>query len=220
MARLRSSAPAGTLPGLTGPLLLRVAGQSVGDVARALKQGRMGWLPAIARAFALHRPCARIPRHVGSAVLAAVQAQTGRSRTVLVGSWRRGKAVTRDVDVLSTAALPRIDFAGIGAVLAVYADGPKKRSAVLRVLSRGQRFVIPVDLFRAAPAEWGSALLHFTGPARYNIGLRVHARAMGYTLSQHGAVPLAGRGSGPVLFATERGAIKFLGKKWKDPSDR
>ena len=132
---------ADTLPGLPARLaeILRRRLVSVRDIAIAIRRGRLrdlgvDSLPAITVAHALHPPTKEIPRAVCRKVLRGVQrAVGGRRLTELVGSYRRGKEHPRDVDVLTTAPLAAIDLSRIGEVLAVYAAGDAKRSAIIEV---------------------------------------------------------------------------------------
>jgi DNA polymerase/3'-5' exonuclease PolX len=214
------AAAAADLPGMRAADCARWRGKSAADVAALARKDPASKRlpPAIAVAWARHRPHRRIPRAVGAAIRRRLAARCPARKFELVGSWRRGKEHPGDVDVLTTARLAGVPLAAAGDVLAEYASGPAKRSAILAVRVGKKTWRVPVDLFRAAARDWGTALLHFTGPYTFNIGARAHAKRAGRRLSQHGVTDLA---TGRVRhFASERAALAHVGKTWKAPAAR
>jgi DNA polymerase/3'-5' exonuclease PolX len=150
-----------------------------------------------------------------------------RPEVLPVGSVRRGTAArVKDLDLLVVApagAIGRGLLAGAALprgwrLRRVRAAGPRRRA--LDVASpAGRRF--RVDLFAAAPGERPFALLHFTGPWRYNVRLRARAKARGWRLNQYG---LFGARSGrPVPGPrprSERALAARLGVRFRAPSAR
>ncbi len=61
------------------------------------------------------------------------------------------------------------------------------------------------------PGRAGSYLVHFTGSAEHNVALRHRARELGWSLSEHGLVPLDDDTAPPTTFATEAELYAFLG---------
>jgi DNA polymerase (family 10) len=73
-----------------------------------------------------------------------------------------------------------------------------------------------LDVLTAPPGAAGSYLVHLTGSADHNVQLRQRARLLGWSLSEHGLVPLAdedsaAEDSAALTFATEADLYAFLG---------
>jgi DNA polymerase (family 10) len=60
------------------------------------------------------------------------------------------------------------------------------------------------------PGATGSYLVHFTGSAAHNVGLRHRARERGWSLSEKGLVPLDAPATEPLAFASEAELYAFL----------
>jgi DNA polymerase (family 10) len=73
-----------------------------------------------------------------------------------------------------------------------------------------------VDLRVVAPAEYGAALLYFTGSKAHNIELRKIAQGLGLKLSEYGVF----RGETRVAGATEQEVYTTLGLAWIPPELR
>lgn len=217
--RFRSKDSAKNLPGLTAASSLLIKGKTIGNVAKELRAGHLTQLPAITRAYALHHPNSSVPRNVCEYVLLKIKSMT-RSRVELVGSWRRGSVKPRDIDILTNAPLNRIDFSTIGTVLSIYANGDSKRSAIIQVNVSGHSYKVPIDIFHAEKQSWGTALLHFTGPATYNIRLRAHARKMGYKLNQYGLLAISKKNKSLKCYTQESQVLAFLNATWRPPNFR
>src|SRR5262249_40366709 len=95
--------------------------------------------------------------------------------TQIVGSLRRGCEVVGDVDLLTTspAAMGLLPML----VDEVFVRGAAKVS--------GRKGEIQVDLNLTTVEAMGSALMHHTGSAGFNIMCRSRAIRLGYSLSQH-----------------------------------
>ena len=65
--------------------------------------------------------------------------------------------------------------------------------------------------------DYGSLLLHCTGPAEFNKGCRMRAKANGWTLSEYG---LFDASTGECISKDEREILRKLGIGWVDPKDR
>jgi DNA polymerase (family 10) len=147
----------------------------------------------------------QIPREVALAV--AEELVRGLPDTQIVGSLRRGCEVVGDVDVLTTSQeamglLPRL-------VDEVFVKGDAKVSA-----RKGE---IQIDLNLTTVEAMGSALMHHTGSAGFNIMCRSRAIRLGYSLSQHGLF----KGDQLVASATEDEILGILGMEWAlDPVKR
>jgi len=81
----------------------------------------------------------------------------------------------------------------------------------------GRRGEVQVDLNITTVEAMGSALLHHTGSAGFNIMCRSRAIKLGYSLSQHGLF----KGDQLVASATEDEILGILGMEWAlDPAKR
>lgn len=193
--------------------------------------GALGRLPREARANVLFRPCRRIR---GAAALAAEVVRrlrfSGPAEVLAVGSVRRGAAEAGDLDFLVVArraapgflasarlARPRRGEAGLELAEA-YARGPRRRGLILRGPGANYR----ADLFLAAAAERPFALLHYTGPASYNVRVRAQAKRRGFRLNQYGLFSRAtGRPArGAARVRSEAGLARLLGVTPRPPAAR
>lgn len=209
-------ASADKLPGISSAQARALKGVSMRTLRAEIARGLHTDLPAIARAHALYPP-SKLVRGVHALIHRRLVKAYPRKRFALVGSWRRGKENPRDVDVLTNQDLQQLDLSVCGEVLAVYASGEKKLSAIIGVVHRGKYYRTPLDVFHANLSQWGSALLHHTGPYEFNIQLRVHARARGYKLNQYG---VDGADGTHWDFRTESAVGRFLGKSIPRPESR
>jgi DNA polymerase/3'-5' exonuclease PolX len=147
----------------------------------------------------------RIPGEVALAV--AKELVRALPDTVIVGSLRRGCEIVGDVDLLTTSPaaislLPTL-------VDELFVKGAAKVS--------GRKGEIQVDLNLTTVEAMGSALLHHTGSAQFNIMCRSRAIRLGYSLSQHGLF----KGDQLVASGTEDEILGILGMEWAlDPVKR
>jgi DNA polymerase/3'-5' exonuclease PolX len=147
----------------------------------------------------------QVPRDV--ALVVAEELVTALPDTVIVGSLRRECDVVGDVDLLTTSPtamslLPTL-------VDEVFVRGAAKVS--------GRKGEIQVDLNLTTVEAMGSALMHHTGSAGFNIMCRSRAIKLGYSLSQHGLF----KDDELVASATEDEILGILGMEWAlDPAKR
>lgn len=102
------------------------------------------------------------------------------------GSFRRRKETVGDVDILLAAKKPTEELA------AAIAKTIEKLSIVERVVAAGKTRIafdltskLRVDIRIVDLAQWGSALLYFTGSKEHNISLRRRAIAQGMKLNEY-----------------------------------
>jgi len=115
------------------------------------------------------------------------------------GSLRRFSETIGDIDILvsSTDASAVMDrFISMAAVDEVLAHGDTKSA----VMTAG----IQVDLRVVTPAEFGAAILYFTGSKAHNIALRQLALAKGWTLNEYALSEIE---SGKVVAAKTEASI-------------
>lgn len=106
----------------------------------------------------------------------------------LVGSFRRGLPTIKDLDILIESnsdeeTIKIIDkFEQVGLLLINLNAGYKMR----RYQASHNGITINIDLKFVASESFGSAMIHFTGPASLNISTRAQCKKLGYTLNEYG----------------------------------
>jgi len=132
------------------------------------------------------------------------------------GSYRRGREDPGDLDVVvilkSRVSLPEITelWVAEGKASAVNWVGDKKTQMVIEG--------VKVDIRTSTPRALGAALLYFTGPSGYNIGIRSAAKKAGFKLNEYG---LFNRETGEYIAgATEEDIYTALGRNYKPPTER
>ncbi|KAJ3343434.1 hypothetical protein HDU83_005667 [Entophlyctis luteolus] len=85
----------------------------------------------------------------------------------------------------------------------------------------GYQFARRIDLLIVPTREAGAATMYFTGNEEFNRGIRLLARKMGYSLSQHGLFRKEADGSKTLVASkTEQEIFDTLGVPWKPPEER
>lgn len=148
---------------------------------------------------------------------------------VVVGSYRRGAANSGDVDMLVTYPEAMTDkaasdfFRGFvaeltrrGYVLDKLVSGPKKWMGYVRI---GEGTPRRLDLLLTPPAQFGYAILYFTGSDKFNIAFRKWCLAHGYTLNEHEMKPTGDKPPPPPL-KTENDIFNFMGLQFIPPTER
>ncbi|MGF1635210.1 MAG: DNA polymerase/3'-5' exonuclease PolX [Phycisphaerae bacterium] len=168
----------------------------------------------------------------GEALLEAVRTIPGVKRAELAGSLRRRRETIGDLDIL---CCPSADggegvedigkaFASLPDVEEVIAAGTTKTSVRLRAGPQADLRVVP-------EANFGSALLYFTGSKDHNVKLRGMANDRGQTLNEWGLYDRAAfekakkePGRPPELKAvasdSEEAVYEALGLAWVPPELR
>jgi DNA polymerase (family 10) len=76
-----------------------------------------------------------------------------------------------------------------------------------------------LDILVTDEKEYPYALLYFTGSQQFNIAMRNHALAQGYSLNEHGLTPFIAKPAPPPCTA-ERDIFIFLGLNYVEPRHR
>lgn len=143
----------------------------------------------------------------------------------IVGSYRREKQNSGDIDVILT------DAAGNKNLLADFAEELEKEKLIEAFLTRGGTKIMAVarlpggkarrmDLMFAPPKEYAFAVLYFTGSASFNIGTRLRALELGLSLSEHGFKDAKTGDAAEVDVKNEKDIFKILGIAYKAPAAR
>tara|TARA_R110002020_G_scaffold102201_2_gene240223 strand:+ start:261 stop:776 length:516 start_codon:yes stop_codon:yes gene_type:complete len=100
-------------------------------------------------------------------------------KVAVVGSLRRKEEEIGDIDIQVQGSPNDIDQLFWRKGVAQLSGGEKRQ---IYKFKSG----IKINIFYAKPTEWGSSLMHNTGPRRYNIRKRAQVKRIGYKLNQEG----------------------------------
>jgi len=148
----------------------------------------------------------------------------------MVGSYRRGARDSGDIDILLRAPPSYSSYKRAyvlnefceklveqGYIKAVLALGSKKCMAICSFPNMTSR---RIDILMTTHTEFPFALLYFTGTDTFNIALRKHANARGWSLSEHGIKALDNSKSHVPNLTSEDDIFNFLGLPYTPPSQR
>ncbi|MBP7707643.1 MAG: DNA polymerase/3'-5' exonuclease PolX [Candidatus Aminicenantes bacterium] len=195
---------------------------------RAIADGSLAKLPGMgekkvenirkgleAREKAAARLSVRDAAALADEIVAYLAAGPGVGRVSAAGSLRRMRETVGDIDILAEgrdgAAVVRRFVRHPGAVR-VLAEGDTKGSIVLRSGDIERQ----VDLRVVGAAEYGAALLYFTGSKAHNIKLRGLAKERSLKISEYGVFKGAKRLAG----RSEEDCYAALGLPWVPPEMR
>jgi DNA polymerase/3'-5' exonuclease PolX len=157
----------------------------------------------------------RIPRSEMHAHVSRVHdaAQSAGCKAEVVGSYRRNATSSGDVDVLLvgdidaflTALYPEY-------VVGAIAKGAHKFMGLVKL--PGSDAARRIDVLATTAAELPFAMLHFTGPADFNVALRKIAMTKGMRLSEKGWDRT------DICATSEADILAELGVQWTQPQDR
>ena len=150
------------------------------------------------------------------------------SKFDIVGSYRRGKGESGDIDMIITnednnkkaftnfiEALTKDKI-----ILEFLTKGPIKRLTIGQLPGKTPR---RLDFLYSPSDEYAFALLYFTGSKFFNTVMRQRALDRGYTLNEHGFSTMVDGKKGKKLeqhFPDEKSIFNFLGMKYKEPAER
>lgn len=129
-----------------------------------------------------------------------------------LGSYRRQKAYSGDVDLMFKSADDFVFPRKIPGILGFYLRGPNKFSW----LTEFDGYVFQVDLLIVPSVEYATSLLYFTGSKTFNIDMRRHAKYSGFLLNEHGLY----RDGERIKTATEREIFDIIGYPYTTPKNR
>ena len=175
-------------------------------------------LPLQAQVWITHDPLGRIPNAAVPPI--AAEFMQGERDWETVGSWRRGRPLVGDVDILYWG--PDLDrlldrlHAAHGDRWEVYARGPHKIGGMFRPAGHGGKWV-EVDLWIANRDTLPYMRLYATGSKQWNVVMRQIAKRKGMKLNQYGLY----RADGSLIPArSEQEIFRHLGIKYKEPNQR
>jgi DNA polymerase/3'-5' exonuclease PolX len=170
----------------------------------------------------------RIPRaEMDQHATVLMTAKPASLEGVIVGSYRRGKADSGDIDMLIRTGAADVDASkalaefvaklkALGYIKEVLAMGSLKCMAICDL---GEGTGRRLDLLVTPPLEFPFAVFYFTGSDIFNVAVRSHALSRGFTLNEHGITQVSsGRSVSGVK--TERDIFSLLKLQWREPTDR
>jgi DNA polymerase (family X) len=201
---------------------------NIGDLKRAIADGRLAAVKGmgekkaanIRRGIEAHeRVQERVPvcdaAAAADAIIDYLKGSAGIGRIAAAGSLRRMKETVGDIDILASgkdgAAIIR-RLAAFPKVVRVLAEGETKGSVVITTGGVERQ----IDLRIVAEAEYGAALLYFTGSKAHNIKLRGMAKDRGLKISEYGIF----KGMKRIAGREEADVYKVLGMPWIPPEMR
>ena len=191
----------------------------------------------------------RIPRKemlYHEKVIKKIVATISRNKFVatIVGSFRREKPDSGDIDVLlsypeteaekpfsKTEAEKPFSKTEAESIFKQIVDEMVKLNYITDILALGSKKCLAIcrkenektrrlDLLLTPPDEYPYAILYFTGSDKFNIQMRRKALELGYSLSEHGLIPMRENVEVPDDLKTEKEVFKFLKMDYLEPKDR
>ncbi len=146
---------------------------------------------------------------------------------VIVGSYRRGRPDSGDIDMLIRTADATIDAP---AALAAYVTALKAAGYIKEVLAQGDHKCLAIcqlpgfsarrlDLLVTPPEEFPFAVLYFTGSDGFNVRMRQIAVETGFTLNEHGIKHIK-TGANVIGLKSERDIFTMLKMEWREATER
>lgn len=190
-------------------------------------------LPDSTQKMLLYAPDRQIPHDnikiVEPLILSLCDAKDGCINTVILGSYRRRYATSRDIDVMIVSddlkildkwlAKAKSTFTDDNVI--PYASGSDKLSVLIRfdqVLPEKKLGVYKLDVFRASPSIAHAMMLYATGSKGFNIIMRKKAKDLGMLLNQEG---LFERETNKLIStASESDIFEALDMEFKEPWER
>jgi DNA polymerase/3'-5' exonuclease PolX len=169
-------------------------------------------------------PRAEMDEHAARLMAAKPAALEG----VIVGSYRRGRPDSGDIDMLVRTTDASVDA---GKALAAYVGALKAAGYIKEVLALGEHKCLAIaqlgegvparrlDLLVTPPAEFAFAVLYFTGSDGFNVRMRQIALERGYTLNEHALTEVRTK-EAVTGINTERDIFDFLHMVWREPTER
>lgn len=179
----------------------------------------------------------RIPRaEMDQHAALLMEAKPAALEGIIVGSYRRGRPDSGDIDMLIRTADATVDAA---AALTDFVAALKARGYIREVLAHGAHKCMAIcqlpgsgsgsgscsgsgrrlDLLVTPPEEFPFAVFYFTGSDTFNVAVRSHALTRGLTLNEH-AITFVRNGKRLPGVKTERELFKLLKLRWVEPVDR
>ena len=159
---------------------------------------------------------------------AIIEANIPGSKYEIVGSYRRGRETSGDIDVIIT------NETNNNKIFDKFIDVLKEKGILVEILTRGKTKSLTIaklpdktarriDFLYTSPEEYPFAVLYFTGSKIFNTVMRQRALNMGYTLNEHGISIMKKGVKGEkisAIFPNEKSIFDFLNMEYKSPMER
>lgn len=174
-------------------------------------------LPHITQMTIIHKPLKKIERKSIPNYISKLL--DGKVRNIeIVGSYRRGKPYSRDIDLLYTGNLQNL-LKKIQRLhnnkWIILSEGKMKVSGIFKPLKMKP---VKIDIWYATPKSKAFMKMYATGSWQFNIIMRKKAIKKNMTLNQYGLFDENGVEI-PNL-KTEKSIFKYLGMKYLNPEER
>ena len=150
------------------------------------------------------------------------------SKYEIVGSYRRGKQISGDIDVIITNENDNKK------IFDTFIDELKDKGILIEILTRGKsksltisklpgKVARRIDFLYTSPEEYPFAVLYFTGSKIFNTVMRQRAITRGFTLNEHGMSIMKKGVKGEKvsdIFLDEKSIFDFLDMEYKLPEER
>ena len=152
--------------------------------------------------------------------------QIGIQKFDIVGSYRRGKSDSGDIDIIIShpnkepfdKLLDTLCEQEI--IIHTLTRGAVKSLTITQLIDKTPR---RVDFLYSPPNEYPFSTLYFTGSKEFNVAMRQHCLDIGYTLNEHGLYYMNNGIKGNCVdttFNTEKDIFDFINIEYKEPCDR
>lgn len=198
---------------------------TIEQLHRAAKDGRIRGLPGFGEKTEAHivasiearlkksrRFSIALAEQYAEPLLAHLRAENGVSEAIVAGSFRRRAETVGDLDILVAARdAPAVTrrLLGYDDVTEVLSSGVTRSSVLLR---NGMQ----VDLRVVEPANYGAALMYFTGSKAHSIAMRRIAQERGLKINEYGVF----LGDERIAGDTEASVYASIGLPWIAPELR
>ena len=147
-------------------------------------------------------------------------------RTDIVGSYRRKKKKSGDIDILLSHSNIKSKSDIRENYIELIVDELKENFQYIGTLSHGKtkfmglfiidKLVRHIDILFIPMENFATTILYFTGSKEFNVKMRVHAKKLGYKLNEFGLF----NGTEKIMFQSEREIFDFLNFPYKKPENR
>ena len=146
----------------------------------------------------------------------------------IVGSYRRNKQESGDIDIIVT------NKTGDNNSFEILIEELIERNILIEHFSKGKTKLLGmgqiknysprrIDILYARPEEYAFSILYFTGSANFNTMMRQRALNLGYTMNEHGIYKLKSKikqDKIDLAFLDEKSIFDFLDLVYKEPHER
>lgn len=197
--------------------------QGVRSISDLSKKSIFASLPIETRYFLKYPPLRAIPHEEIKKFYKELSAKVlpEKIKHHIVGSYRRKKDFSRDVDLMIVSndtnileqivnkiqKTPGLDFK-------IYSNGPDKVSGIMIT----KKIIFKMDIFRTIPKEYPFMLLYSTGSKEFNLKMRANAKRKGLLLNQKGLYENKKIISSHIK--TEKQIFEMLNMEYVKPEDR